>query len=141
MERIVYGFYLPGFTEPEEDVAALGYLTSRDIWEPTGGARLMFGFRNKNEIDVRIRGPKEPCKMDHDESYILASCVLHNCRATIQWRVEYRDATCAWSAYLGVWNEEIAVAILNAPDYVKHPYVWTSRDIEGMKRGYRLLDY
>lgn len=141
IEAITYGFYLPGFTDPVKDEKTHEYLTRRQIWEPDGGAQLMFGIRNKIDCDFHIDGPRQPVMLDRDEYRIIASCIMHNCKSAIWWRVEYKDETCAWTAYAGAWNEELGVAVLIAPAYRRHPYVWISREPEKMQVGYSLLDY
>ena len=131
-------FYLPGTTDPEPWPEMRDHLLSRRVDTVDGGADLMFGLIRMAEC--QLIGPKSPSDPGDLRNRVIASCVKHNCMSVINWLVE-RGGEKPWVAYVGIWNETLGVAVLEAAHYCSTPYVWIATDVEAFRAHFRLHHY
>lgn len=139
--------WMPGFSEPAAWEEAEQYLRTREAnaaddmyLDVRGGQSLAYTFAVGADSDLELRGPWVPGEYQIDlRDLLVAEAIKANCNSCVWWMVENTGLDWSWSFYAGQWDDRVGVACL-IDSNLDLPMVWTSPNIEAMRKRYDLME-
>lgn len=146
--------WMPGFSEPEAWAEAEEYLRQREAnaggemyLDKKGGQSLAYTFAIGGDTDMNLSGPWVRAQENYQtdlRDLLVAEAIKANCNSCVWWMIENKGTDekgdpWEWCFYAGQWDDRVAVACL-IDSGLELPMVWTSNNIESMRKRYNLLE-